>query len=43
MVLVGEIDYDMGLSREGGSDFTERHRLLLELLRPHLVDLHRSA
>lgn len=40
---VGEIHYDMGLSREGGSDFTERHRLLLELLRPHLVDLHRLA
>lgn len=43
MCPVGEIHYDMGLSRQGGSDFTERHRLLLELLRPHLVDLHRKA
>ena len=40
---VGEIQYDMGVSREGGSDFTERHRLLLELMRPHLVALHRRA
>jgi DNA-binding CsgD family transcriptional regulator len=40
---VGQVYYDMGLSRVSGSDFTERHRLLLELLGPHLVRLHRLA
>jgi DNA-binding CsgD family transcriptional regulator len=39
----GDMDYDIGLSRATGSDFTERDRLLLQLMRPHLVDLHRKA
>ena len=40
---IGEVDYDLCLGREGGSDFTERDRLLLQLLRPHFVQLHRAA
>jgi DNA-binding CsgD family transcriptional regulator len=40
---IGEVDYDVCIAREDGPDFTERDRLLLQLLRPHLIALHRAA